>query len=256
MLRFYAAVLQFRIWVAKPSVEAAIKARAVAMGVLELFVLPGGKLDIGLSPPVHKGLMMVHGKLNAFYQRDAYKSRPPRLAPDIFDRAAKEVRARVRARVDVLFEEKLKASSAFREAAESGADLDEKQDKYEKEEMLLLKSKRMLDALLPPKERKLSASSLTSTSSTIRFEVPRPVSSSDVRGQVEDAFSDWLGGGTMTLRKVISLAHTPEKKMTSVAQMRTAARIESRVSAWAGSQARIADQVDLWSAKEERKPKK
>jgi hypothetical protein len=59
----------------------------------------------------------------------------------------------------------------------------------------------------------------------------------------------------MTLRKVISLAHTPEKgrsdkSVKSVAQLRTAARIESRVSAWAGSNARISESVDVWSAKE------
>jgi hypothetical protein len=245
-LRFYAAVVQFRIFASRE--EEGSKARAVAMSICETFVLSGAKLEVELSPPVHKGLVMVHGKLSAFYNREAYKTRPPRLSPDVFDRAAAELRARVRQQVNESYAQKLKESPSFREAAAVGADLDEQQDKYLQEELLLLKSKRMLESLLPPEKRTLRGA-------TIRFQVPQPVSSSDVHIQVEDAFSEWMGGGTMTLRKVISLAHTPEKgradkSVKSVAQLRTAARIESRVSAWAGSNSRISESVDVWSAKE------
>ena len=243
-LRFYAAIVQFRIF----APQDAAKARAVAMSICEIFVLPQSKMQVELSPPVQKGLMMVRSKLEAFYNREAYKTRPPRLSPDVFDRAASEVRARVRQQVNTKYAQRLKESPSFREAVAVGADLSEQQDKYLQEELLLLKSKRMLEALLPPEQR-------TIRGSTIRFQVPQPVSSSDVRGQVEDAFSDWLGGGTMTLRKVISLAHTPDKgkadkSVRSVAQLRTAARIESRVSAWAGTNSHISDRVEEWNAKE------
>ena len=86
-----------------------------AMSILEMFVLPKAKLKVDLSPPLRKGLMVVHSKLQAFYQGAAYRSRPPRLAADLFERAAKEIRGqvrnRVRNRVEDMFAEKAKQSA-------------------------------------------------------------------------------------------------------------------------------------------------
>lgn len=50
-------------------------------------------------------------QLSAFYQGTAYKSRPPRLSADLFERAAKEVRAQVRMVVEKSFDERAREST-------------------------------------------------------------------------------------------------------------------------------------------------
>ena len=271
MLRFYAATLQFRVW----ATQGDMRARALAMAILEMYVLPGSKvrsdlrsfffsffffslrfkMEINMSPPVRKGLILVHAKLAAFYGGVAYRSRPPRLVPDLFERACREVRSQVRVQVETMFDERVKGSESFRAKAEADEETSSTQNQYVAEEEMLIKSKRLLANVAgktSPDGSSMARKGSSSSSSTIRFEVPKVTNVAEVQSQVDDAISEWLGAGTCTLRKVISLAHEGGTVDRSASKLRSIARIENRVSSWAGSHNRIAEQVDLWSDKETR----
>jgi hypothetical protein len=58
------------------------------------------------------------------------------------------------------------------------------------------------------------------------------------KSRVDNAISDWLGGGKTTLRKVISLAGQNKEKKT-VEELRVIARIESRVAHWQGDKLHV-----------------
>jgi hypothetical protein len=42
--------------------------RAIAMGILELFIIPDSSMEISISPPVRNGLCEVHRQLGGFYK--------------------------------------------------------------------------------------------------------------------------------------------------------------------------------------------
>lgn len=226
-LRFYCALAQFR------AQSDPVRQRAIAMGILEMFILPNSPSELSISPPVRNGLVAVHKRLKAFYEGEM-SGKAPRAAPDLFERAAAEVRAQVRGQLDVrLLAEnksidfKKRVTAALRKQKTVLAST----DAYKTKEDLLVLSQLRLKA------------GVQDAPGTLRFAVPRPTDEVAVKAHIESALAQWMDSGQRTLRKIITLANNAQPASTrNVSMLRSLARID--------------DSVEAWSTLEEQKKKK
>lgn len=207
-LRFYSALVQFRAAVKDP-----VRRRALCMSILETFVLPSSSYYIEVSPPVRNALMLAHATLLAFY--DGKTQSKPRIEPTLFERMAAEVRASVRKTVIMHAEQVERAEGTAKRMLSESSGVGEQKlvDQYTTTEQLIMRSRDHL------------------RDATLRFQVPRPKTTEDVKKHINEAVAQWMDAGQGTMRRVITLA-MDEKKPKSVSVLRSLARLDDRVDAW------------------------
>lgn len=218
-LRFYCALAQYR------AQSSPVQQRAIAMGILETFIIPKAPYELSISPPVRHGLVSVHGLLKSFYAGEYQTGTAPRAAPDLFERAAAEVRSQVREQLDEQLREENK-SADFKKRVATAL-------RHQKSVLISTDDYRTKEDLLVLSQVRLKVG-VQDAPGTLRFSVPKPQDEEAVKAHIEDALAQWMDSGQKTLRKIITLSYsTHQSAMTrNVSMLRSLARIDDSIEAW------------------------